>query len=916
MIDKNLNLYHLTADEALTQLESDTQGLRWDEVEKRWQKYGQNAIESGKKISHLRIFLDQLINPLVLILFFAAGISIIADHVIDAIVIGVIIILNSIIGYIQESKAEEALEALKNRAAPEATVLRINHHTGESVEQVIQAADIVPGDVILLETGDKVPADARLLTAINLEVDESMLTGESLPVQKTNEKIDGSAGIGDRLNLVYSGTAITHGRGKAVVYATGIKTEIGKIAALIQQTEKITTPLKQQADKLGKYLAIFAVLFSTLVFIIGVFNLNGSSWQDIFLFALSSAISSIPEGLPAVMTITLAVGVNRMAKRNAIIRKLQAVDTLGAASVICTDKTGTLTTNQMTVQQVFTGDQVVDVSGVGFNPDGGFAIHGDPLIIRAQTPLFWSLAGGTLCNDARLIYNEEHTGHEWSIKGDPTEGALIVLSAKAHLRKDQLESDFPRVDEIPFDSKRKYMATFHEDQAGKSYVFLKGAPEEVLGFCAFIHAGTGVKEITPEEKGQIFERNRLMAEKAMRVLAVAYFEGDKGSWEKVKDEIHQGKGELIFAGLIGMIDPPRDEAKEAIRICRRAGIRVVMATGDHPITAKAIAEELNMFDQHSSVLTGADVDQMSEEEFEQATRNTAVFARVSPELKYRLVESLKRQGEVVAMTGDGINDAPALKSAQVGVAMGIAGTDVAKEASDMVLTDDNFSSIVNAVEEGRVVFQNIRKVVKFLISTNFGEDLTILLSMLLFKGLPLIFTPVQILWVNLVTDGVLDITIAMEPKEQDVMNERPRKIDAQIINKEILLNTIFVAIIMAAGTLLMFNYGYQAQGIIYARTMAFVTLALFQVFNAFNVRSRTRSVFSMGLFTNKYLNIAIPVSVLLLISTVYVPFMQNVMQTSPLLLKEWAMIVPIASTILILEEIRKAWQAKRATKLA
>jgi len=915
MID-NLELYKLQADEALTHLKSDTHGLHWDEVEKRWHQYGQNAIESGKKVSRLKIFLDQLINPLVLILFLAAGISLIADHAVDAIVIGVIIIINSIIGYIQESKAEEALEALKNRAAPAATVLRVNPDTGESLEQIIPAADIVPGDVILLETGDKVPADARLLTAINLEVDESMLTGESLPVQKKIEKIEGSAGIGDRLNLVYSGTAVTHGRGKAVVYATGIKTEIGKIAALIQQAEKITTPLKRQADKLGKYLALFAVAFSTLIFVIGLFNLNGSSWQDIFLFALSSAISSIPEGLPAVMTITLAVGVNRMAKRNAIIRKLQAVDTLGAASVICTDKTGTLTTNQMTVQQVFSGGQTVEVSGVGFAPEGEFIWDGNDVVVEPKTPLFWTLAGGAICNDARLTYNEEHKGHEWSIKGDPTEGALIVLSAKAHLWKDQLEDDFPRVDEIPFDSKRKYMATFHEDQTGRSFVFLKGAPEEVLDFCTLSHTNTEVKKLSVKEKQFILDQNRLMAEKAMRVLAVAYSEGGKEGWREIKEEIHQGKGELIFAGLIGMIDPPREEAKEAIRVCHKAGIRVVMATGDHPITAKAIAKELNMLDKDSKVLTGADVDGMSEEEFDQATRETAVFARVSPELKYRLVESLKRQGEVVAMTGDGINDAPALKSAQVGVAMGIAGTDVAKEASDMVLTDDNFSSIVNAVEEGRVVFQNIRKVVKFLISTNFGEDLTILLSMLLFKGLPLIFTPVQILWVNLVTDGVLDITIAMEPKEQDVMNEPPRKINAQIVNKEILLNTIFVAAIMAVGTLLMFNYGYQNQGIVHARTMAFVTLALYQVFNAFNVRSRTKSVFSMGMFTNQYLNIAIPVSVLLLIATVYVPFMQNVMQTSPLLLKEWAMIVPLTSSILFLVELRKAWRAKRATRTA
>jgi len=915
MNDPSAVYHHLSTDKALKALGSSASGLAWDDVTERWQKYGQNIIDTTKKISRFKILLDQLVNPLVLILFLAAGISIIADHAIDALVIGVIIIINTTIGYVQESKAEETLEALQKRAAPEATVLRVNPKNGESIEQTIQAADVVPGDIILLETGDKVPADARILSSINMEIDESMLTGESVPVQKTEEPVKKEAGLGDRVNVAYAGTVVTHGRGKAAVFATGLHTEIGKIVELIQETGKTTTPLKKQADNLGKMLAILAVAFSTVVFIIGALNINGSTWEEVFLFALASAISSIPEGLPAVMTITLAVGVNRMAKRNAIVRKLHAVDTLGAATVICSDKTGTLTTNQMTVQQVYTDDEVIDVTGIGFMPEGEFTESDKTVEVKPATPLYWTLAGAALCNDARLVYNEAHHGHEWSVRGDPTEGALVVAAHKAHITKDTLEDEYKRWDEIPFDSKKKYMATFHENCDGDHFVFVKGAPEEVLALSSCVLTSEGKTELTDELKEKILRHNTRMARNAMRVLAVAFCDEGKDNLEKIKEDIHLGKHCLAFAGLIGMIDPPRGEAKQAIRTCKEAGIRVIMATGDHPITAKAIARDLDMLEKNSKVIAGPEVEKMSDNELDEVVKETAVFARVSPEHKYRLVESLKRHGHVVAMTGDGVNDAPALKSAQVGVAMGIAGTDVAKEASEMVLTDDNFASIVSAVEEGRVVFQNIRKVVKFLVATNFGEILAILASLLLFSDLPLIFTPVQILWVNLVTDGILDITIAMEPKESDVMKEPPRRINARILNKEILINTLVVAIIMAAGTLMMFANGYQKGGIEYARTMAFVTLAMFQVFNALNVRSRTQPVFKLGLFSNKYLNIAIPASIVLLLATVYVPFMQLFMQTRPLQFNEWLMIVPLTSTILIVEELRKWIASRRARTL-
>ena len=899
------NIYQLSETKLLKELKSSHSGLSWDEVEQRWHQFGQNLIESTHKINKWKILLDQIINPLVLILILAAGISILADHAIDALVIGGIIIINTTIGYLQESKAEETLEALKNRAAPEATVLRVNPQTGESVEQTIHSADIVPGDIILLETGDKVPADARILSSFNLEIDESMLTGESVPVQKIDQPIDQEAGVGDRINLAYGGTVVTHGRGKAVVYATGLKTEIGKIASLLQDTEDVKTPLREQANNLGKFLAIFAVVFSAIVFVVGTFSLNGASLQDLFLFALASAISSIPEGLPAVMTITLAVGVKRMADRNAIIRKLQAVDTLGAATVIVSDKTGTLTTNQMTVQQIYSDDDVVDVSGIGFVPQGDFSRSNKPYTIQKRSPLYWTLVGSVLCNDARLQYNEEHSGNEWSIRGDPTEGALVVAAQKAHISKDEMEDKYQRWDEIPFDSRRKFMGTFHRNSKGEYFAYLKGAPEEVLDFCSSVLTSDGKQELDRTWREKILKQNEKMAKNAMRVLAVAYCDEGKSNLKKLKEDVTAGKHCLAFAGLIGMIDPPREEAKQAIKTCKQAGIKVIMATGDHPITAKAIAHDLKMLKKGGDVLTGAQVEEMSEKELDQAVEKTAVFARVSPEHKYRLVEALKRNGHVVAMTGDGVNDAPALKTAQLGVAMGIAGTDVAKEASDMVLTDDNFASIVSAVEEGRVVFKNIRKVVKFLISTNFGEDMAILASMLIFPGLPLIFTPVQILWVNLVTDGILDITIAMEPKESDVMREDPRPVNARIVNKEILLNTLLVAAAMAAGTLFMFGRGFYANGIDHARTLAFVTLAMFQVFNALNVRSRTQSVFKLGLFSNKYLNIAIPASVLLLLGTVYLPFMQTIMQTVPLAANEWTLIIPIASTIFFVEEIRK-----------
>ncbi len=598
----------------------------------------------------------------------------------------------------------------------------------------IPTAEVVPGDIILLDAGSKVPADARLIEAANLEVDEAMLTGESLSSRKTVFPLIGAdMSIADRTNLIYGGTIVTNGRGRAVVYATGGRTEMGKIAKLIQETEKADSPLQKQTLDLGMKLGFLAVGVSTLTLILGL--LQGLPFQEMFLFALASAVSSIPEGLPAVMSITLAVGVNRMARRNAIIRRLPAVDTLGAASVICTDKTGTLTTNQMTVQQVMADAKTMHVTGVGFAPTGRFLRDGKPYDPTATPDLRLALHIGALCNDARLIRHQSGENYAWEIRGDPTEGALVVAAAKAGHHKEFLDAQLHRIDELPFNSTTKFMATFHKGQEGEVWVFVKGAPEKVLEHCPQIRENAKVRALEAADHELILAENHRMASEALRVLGLAYQVIAPDEVEAFKEALEYGHpADLIFVGLVGMMDPPRPEVPEAVARCKRAGIRVIMATGDHKVTGEAIARQVGILDGDERVLTGPELRQMSDDELDLIIEKTAVFARVSPEHKHRIVESLQRLGHVVAMTGDGVNDAPAMQAAQIGVAMGVTGTDVTKETAEMVLTDDNFASIVNAVEEGRVIFQNVRKVVKFLLATNVGEDLTLLASLILFAS--------------------------------------------------------------------------------------------------------------------------------------------------------------------------------------
>jgi P-type Ca2+ transporter type 2C len=900
--------YQMEVDEAFESLKSKRDGLTNEEAAKRLEEYGRNKIEEEGDTGWLKILIHQFINPLVFVLVVAAVIALVADKMIDTIVIGVVIIVNAAIGFFQEFRAEAAISALRKRAAPKADVLRCEN--GDDCEQTsIPAEEVVPGDVILLESGDKVPADARLFEAKNLKLDESMLTGESVPVTKTIEPFEEELSLGDRTNLVFGGTIVTEGRGKAIIYATGQKSQMGKIATLIQETEKVESPLQIQTNQLGKKLGFLAFFAGSLIFLMGF--IRGYDLESLLLFSIAAVVSSIPEGLPAVMTITLAVGVNRMARRNAIIRRLPAVDTLGATTIISTDKTGTLTTNQMTVKEIFTAGDVIEVSGTGFDPEGDFLLDDEEINVDDHKPLKEIMKVGVLCNDTSLVQQDEGDENKWEIVGDPTEGALIVASRKAGFIKKELEEEYPRIDEIPFSSEKKFMATFHDTPEGEVMVCVKGAPETILERCSRIIRDDGDEELQSADKEKILEVNEEMAKVALRVLAVAYKYIGKDEIENTIERLDNGKGEMVFGGLIGMIDPPRPEVTEAIDRCKRAGVKVMMVTGDHKITGEAIARQVKIYDEDQKVFTGQELDQMSDDELDDVILETAVFARVSPDHKQRIVASLQRHGHVVAMTGDGVNDAPALKSAQIGVAMGITGTDVTKETAEMVLTDDNFASIVNAVEEGRVVFQNVRKVVQFLITTNVGEVLTLLGAIWLLPTGQLIFTPVQILWVNLVTDGILDITIALEPKEGDVMDEKPRKPESRIIDRGMFFQVIYVAIFMAIGTLWVYLSELNSGDAQRAQTMAFITIAMFQVFNSFNVRSRTRSLFQLGVFSNKYLIVAIFVSVSLLVLVTLVPFLQIAMDTVPLALRDWGLIVLVTSSVFIAGELMKLVWRKR-----
>ena len=918
--------YQQAAAAVITTLGSDaTNGLTAEDARSRLAQYGPNELQAETPIPAWRKLLAQFQDVLVILLLIAAAISLVVwwyeGHEAvpyEALVIFAIVLFNGILGYVQEARAERSVAALRAMAAAEASVLR------DGQVQRIPATNLVLGDIILIEAGDTIPADARLTHSVALQTAEASLTGESLPVSKAIAPLLEEVGIGDRVNSVFSGTAASYGRGRAVVTATGMQTEMGKIAGLLRRTESAPTPLQQELDRIGKLLGIVVVIIAvvmigTIVVVEGIREFN--ALVDVLILGVALAVAAVPEGLPAVVTAVLALGVQRMAKRNAIVRKLPAVETLGSASVIASDKTGTLTKNEMTVRTIVTASGRVDVSGTGYAPEGELRQNDNLLqdeVLRAEVR--YTLRAADRANNAVL---QEHDGR-WTIQGDPTEGALIVAARKAGLTNEVLEERFARVGEVPFSSERKLMSTVHTDteHPERLLVFSKGAPDILLNQCQEEWAIDGPRPLTEARRTHIHEANEQLAGEALRTLGIAFRTLPRDALPDADGMNDQLEQKMVFLGLVGMIDPPRDEVKDAVVMAKGAGIRTIMITGDHPRTAAAIALELGI-STAATAITGAELERLSDEALRTTVREASVYARVNPEHKLRIVNALQQNGAVVAMTGDGVNDAPALKAADIGVAMGITGTDVSKEAADMILTDDNFATIVNAVGEGRAIFANIQKFLRFLLSSNIGEVLTMFGGVLLANVLGLTATDgemvvapllaTQILWINLVTDGAPALALGLDPADPDVMQQQPRPQGSGVITRDMWLGIVFVGFIMAVGTLLVLDASLPG-GLIagsgdmpYGRTMAFSTLMLFQMFNVFNARSDTHSVFYQ-LFHNPWLFGAVALSILLHVAVIYVPFLQRAFDTVPLQASDWLTCVLVASSVMWLRELSKAVQ--------
>jgi len=889
--------HQLTVEETTERLQTDlVKGLDDKEAGERAQRFGSNELARAPGVPVWQMFLNQFKDFMVMVLLVATAISGFLGEWADAVTIMIIVIINAFLGLIQEYRAERSMEALRELTAPETRVIRGGY------ERKIPSAQLVPGDIVLLEAGDKVPADLRIVEQFNLEMEESALTGESFPVKKEAGVIKGETSIGDTYNMAYFGTVVTRGRGKGVVVSTGMATEMGQIAGLIQEAEPEQTPLQRRLAQVGTWLVSFCLLICLLVVAVGIYR--GLPAYQMFLAGVSLAVAAIPEGLPAIVTVALALGVQQMIRRNAIIRKLPAVETLGCATVICSDKTGTLTQNEMTVRRALIGGFPVEISGEGYEPRGDFKMDG---VKREDFTTFMQIAA--LCNNSALqrgnitiggLFRKLKQGvrKTWNISGDPTEGALLVMAAKAGIWRERLEKERQRVREIPFDSERKRMTVVYHRKNQSYFAYTKGAPDVILDLCSYYLQEGKKLPMTPRVKQKILETNSTLAEQALRVLALAYKELPENEAAAAEEHVESS---LVFVGLAGMIDPPRPAAVKAVYTCKRAGIKTVMITGDHQVTARAVAMEMGILDRKNDlVLTGADLDAMSDERLEKIINRVAVCARVSPKHKLRVVRALKKKGHVVAMTGDGVNDAPAVKEADIGIAMGITGTDVTKEASAMVLADDDFSSIVAAVEEGRGIYDNIRKFIRYLLSCNVGEVLVMFLAVL--GGLPLPLLPIQILWMNLVTDGLPAMALGVDPIEKGIMSRRPRDPGEGVFSHGLSWRILGTGIIFAAGTLGVFILAYLESGLNLdvARTMAFNTLVFFQLCFVFACRSEHQSIMEVGFFTNKYLIVAVLISAALQLSVTYISFLQPVFHTVPLQLNHWLIVatVTIAPTIL------------------
>jgi P-type Ca2+ transporter type 2C len=884
--------WHLQKEEVAGTLMTDiNQGLVSEEVTKRQTLYGPNQLAEKPGRSVYALFFDQFKDFIIWVLIAAALISGFLQEWVDALAIICIVIVNAILGFLQEFRAEKSLAALKKMSSPNSKVVRDGH------QQVVPSEEIVPGDLIDLEAGDLIPADGRIVYATsNFSTLEASLTGESTSVGKITGRLENEdPPLADRTNMVYLGTSVVSGKGRAVITSTAMKTELGKIADLIQGIEDNTTPLQKKLEEFGKIIVYISFFLVGIIFLMGY--LRGEELLGLFLTAVSLAVAAIPEGLPAVVTIALALGVQRMVRRHCLIRKLPSVETLGCTSVICSDKTGTLTKNEMTAQVIYQGGEYFNVTGIGYAPTGDFLYHDEKIEPVEYPGLIRLLTGSVLCNGAQL------TGKDggYHIVGDPTEGALLTAAAKAGLFKSALEDNYPFYEELPFDSDRKQM-TIIRHQGDRHVAFVKGAPGVLLSNCTLVEKNRTVIPLDKNSREEILQATASLADKAMRVLAVAYREMDTIPEKPTNADIER---ELIFLGLIAMIDPPRPEVKVAMQECRSAGIRSVMITGDHINTAIAIARDLGFYGKDSLAYSGEELDRLTEEEFRNNVDKTVVYARVSPEHKLRIVKAWRDKGEIVAMTGDGVNDAPALKEADIGVAMGITGTDVTKEVSDMVITDDNFASIVAAVEEGRGIFDNIRKFIHYLLSCNVGEILVMFVASLLMLPVPLL--PIQILWINLVTDGLPALALGVDPVNKKIMQLPPRLKNESVVTRNMGILIIAQGIFIAFCSLLAFwlVLHFENEGIERARTACFIVLSCSQLFHSFNCRSRHDSIFTLGLFTNTKLIWATLISFLLQISVVYIPALQVIFKTQSLNATDWILVLVISSFPLLAMEIVK-----------
>ena len=865
--------YKKSKNEILKDLDVDEKnGLSSTEALRRLEKYGKNKLETKKKKTLFKQFLSQLKDVMIYILIIAAIISAFLGEISDALIILLVIIINAVIGVVQESKAEKALDALKELSTPKALVKRDG-----SLKEIL-SEDIVPGDIVIIDAGRYIPGDLRLIDTANLKIEESAFTGESVPSEKDASFLpDKEIPIGDQNNMAFMSTLATYGRGVGVVVGTGMNTEIGKIAKMIEQEENDETPLQKKLSELGKILGFLAVGICILIFIISFFQ--GRDLLEMFLTSISLAVAAIPEGLPAIVAIVLALGVQRMVKKNAIIRKLPAVETLGSVSIICSDKTGTLTQNKMTVTTVYTNDSYIKESEFNLNDNES------KLLVDCMV----------LCNDA--TYSEK------SQTGDPTEIALLESPFKLNILKEKLEKEFKRIDEIPFDSDRKLMTTVNLVDDKKARVFTKGALDSILSICNKISINGKLLDFTKEYKAKVLENSNIMSDKALRVLAFAYKDISKENI--VLDSLEK---DLVFIGMVGMIDPPRLEVKDSIKLCKSAGITPVMITGDHKNTAFAIANELGIAEDISQAITGHEIDKFKEEEFNEKIINYRVFARVSPEHKVKIVKAFKSHGNIVSMTGDGVNDAPSLKAADIGVAMGITGTDVSKGASDMILTDDNFSTIVSAVEEGRKIYLNIKKSIVFLLSCNLGEILTLFTAILLNWNSPL--QPIHILWVNLITDSFPALALGVDKTKEDVMNNPPRNPKESIFVKSDKVQLIINGVLIGGITLFAFKLGERLYpySLIHAQTMAFVVLSVSQLFLSLSLRSNTKSAFSLGLFSNKYLVYSILLGIFLQVIIISISFIANIFKVTPLLLYDWIVVILVSLIPFAINEILKLFR--------